>query len=253
MTAPLKFLLAIPAYRESRRLPVYLGKLAEALERQFPGARIQVVDDGSGEAEQNLLREKIKPIAAQYSCLLETIWLEENKGKGGAVLTAWDRGNDYPYLGFVDADGAVSPEEVCRVASLLGGDGDPVFFGSRIKMLGRSITRTTARHFMGRFFAFLVGVMIDPGIYDSQCGLKFIPQAGFQAVRGRLRGHRFAFDVELLAALKTSGWPVLEVPIDWEDVPGSKVRLMRDTIRMVTSLWQIRKERLAWMSQRKNR
>jgi dolichyl-phosphate beta-glucosyltransferase len=50
---------------------------------------------------------------------------------------------------------------------------------------------------------------------------------------------RFAFDVELALLLLKAGFAIREVPIDWAEVPGSKVRLVRDSIRMFSGVVRI--------------
>ena len=240
-------LIAIPAYRESARLPRFLEFLASAVESSGLGAAILVVDDGSGPREQELLLQAVGGLREVHSCILPPLLLQFNAGKGGAILAAWRSCPDADYLGFVDADGAVSAGEVCRVAAMLetGGRG-PALFACRVKMLGKRVTRSWARHLIGRVFALLVGALIDPGVYDSQCGLKFVPASAFKKLDPYLQGHRFAFDVELLAGLKKLRWPVQEVPIDWHDEPGSKVSFFRDTHQMIRAIFRIKREMESW-------
>ncbi len=46
----------------------------------------------------------------------------------------------------------------------------------------------------------------------------------------------FAFDVELCLLLRKIGFLILEFPVDWRDVPGSKVSLIRDSLRIA---WEV--------------
>ena len=80
-------------------------------------------------------------------------------------------------------------------------------------------------------------------VYDSQCGFKLIRRRCYEAVRSRLREKRFAFDVELLVALRQIGARIIEVPIDWFDVPGSKLHFVRDTAQMLAAVISMRKRR----------
>ena len=57
-----------------------------------------------------------------------------------------------------------------------------------------------------------------------------------------MKGRRFAFDVELLAVLNLIKHPILEVPIDWADMPGSKVSMISDTLKMAKAVFEIRNE-----------
>ena len=61
-----------------------------------------------------------------------------------------------------------------------------------------------------------------------------------------LREVSFCFDVELLAALLDSGTAIEEVPVDWRDVPGSKLHVGRDAARMWLGLLRIRHRRARW-------
>ena len=78
---------------------------------------------------------------------------------------------------------------------------------------------------------------------DSQCGFKLVRRRCYEAVRSRLSEKRFAFDVELLIALLRSGARVIEVPIDWCDVPGSKLHFLRDTAQMLAAVISMRRRR----------
>ena len=117
------------------------------------------------------------------------------------------------------------------------------YFASRIRLMGRVVTRKLTRHLMGRVYSTLVGCLIHSGVYDSQCGFKIIPADAYGAVKERINEKRFAFDVDLLAALIDAKIPIEEVPIDWQDIPGSKVSFLKDTIRMFVSLLRIRRKR----------
>jgi dolichyl-phosphate beta-glucosyltransferase len=243
------FFLVVPAYRESRRLPNFLPHLAETLIERFPSARIQVVDDGSGPEEQAETSRQLGSLQKNFFNLLEPLLLPHNLGKGGAILAAWDKNPGLDYLAFVDADGAISPEEVCRLASLLPpSENQRTLFASRIRMLGRKVDRKYLRHYAGRFFATCIGGLLNAEVYDSQCGLKFLPATAYSQIRPWLEGRRFAFDLELLATLRHIGCPIEEVPIHWHDVAGSKVSLGRDSLRMLCSAWSIRHARQTWPS-----
>ena len=96
-------------------------------------------------------------------------------------------------------------------------------FASRVKMLGRRVERSALRHYCGRLFASLVGLNINPDIYDSQCGFKLVPSKAYFRIAPWLEENGFCFDVELSAALSAANAAVEEVPIDWIDCRGSKV------------------------------
>ena len=239
------FHLVIPAFEESARLPAYLGELARELEAlEFP-VRILVVDDGSSASERDALARVVNDLASRHPSILPPLLLAKNQGKGGAILAGWSAGHAANWFGFADADGATPAREVARVLKRAAeGAGSPeCFFASRIKLLGRCVERKMSRHFMGRVYATLVGSLIHSGVYDSQCGFKIISARAFAVIREVVSEKRFAFDVDLLAALVDAGISIEEIPIDWKDVPGSKVSFVKDTVRMFVSLLRIRAKR----------
>jgi len=235
--------LTIPCYREGERVPHLLDALIAEWERSGrPDLRVLVVDDGTPEAESKIMQDAVRARTAALPAL-DWLRLPENLGKGATVRAGWRQqsGEGCTHLAFIDADGAVSASEFFRLLEKARQAPDTSIFASRVKMRGKSILRTPRRHYSGRIFATLVGMLIDPGIYDSQCGCKILPADAFRSFANDLREDGFAFDVELLAALNRGKHPVIEVPVDWTDQPGSKVRLVRDALRMTAALLRIRR------------
>ena len=50
----------------------------------------------------------------------------------------------------------------------------------------------------------------------------------------------FGFDPELLFLASRSGMQVLELPVRWSHAEGSKIRFMRDSVKMFSDLLRIR-------------
>ena len=240
--------IVIPAFRESTRIGNYVSELTAAIATRALPFNILVVDDGSGLAELKKTEAVLAPFLKNYPTIVHLLALPENQGKGGAIKAGWDDLR-FPaeYLAFVDADGSVPAAETIRFLEQVPGSGEKTcLFGSRIKMLGRTIHRSLFRHLIGRVFATLVSVSLDLPIYDSQCGCKVIPAHAYQRIRSVLQENGFAFDVELTAALMAAGCVVREVPVDWSDVPGSKLALGRDSLRMFFSCLSVQRRSRKW-------
>jgi dolichyl-phosphate beta-glucosyltransferase len=60
---------------------------------------------------------------------------------------------------------------------------------------------------------------------DTQCGFKLYHADTAQAVFSRQQLDGFGFDVEDLVIAKSLGIPVIEVPVRWNNVEGTKVSL----------------------------
>ena len=234
--------LVIPAYNEARRLPKFLQELAEAISVSKLKADVLVVDDGSASGEREAMAQAVRAVRERHPFVLPLLALPQNRGKGGAVRAGWHAAPaEADWVSFVDADGAICPAEVVRILSMMDeGMKVDAWFASRICMLGRKISRSRSRHVTGRVFASMVGAWVDGEVYDSQCGFKGMRMAVWLAVRNGLEEDGFAFDVELLAALRAHGASLCELPINWTDQPGSKVSVLWDGWRMFCAVRRIR-------------
>jgi dolichyl-phosphate beta-glucosyltransferase len=242
--------LVVPCFCESKRLPAFLPALCNQMQA-LNGVEILVVEDGSGRDEAARIKSFVDSLRQNFSCLLPLLQLPSNLGKGGAVYAGWNQVTGAEWLGFVDADGSCSASEVARLiemsrASLSASNLKTAIFASRVKLLGRRVDRLFKRHLLGRVYATLVSELLGVAVYDSQCGLKLIPKVAYEAVADRLRIKGFAFDVELMVALLDTGYSIHEIPIDWSEVPGGKVKLFRDSWRMARDVLRIRSGRSAW-------
>lgn len=206
---------------------------------------ILVSDDGSGDVEVARLRSLVSSVRQSFGgegpALLDPLLHRPNTGKGAAVYRGWDQGADYSLLAFADADGAVCAAEILRAENHLRSDlqRHDALFGSRVKMLGRSIDRRLHRHLSGRVFATLVSMVSGLSSYDTQCGLKLLTQSAFTKIRPHVRCAGFAFDVELCLLLQKTGHSIIEFPVDWHDIADGKVSLIKDSFGMAREVFEI--------------
>jgi glycosyltransferase involved in cell wall biosynthesis len=237
----MRLCLVIPSYQDCTRLRAYLPELCEQL-ADIRGVSILVVDDGSGSPAAEETGNFVRELARSQANLLEPLLLEANHGKGGAVYAGWDAAPESEWLGFVDADGATPAQEVVRLVreALADPEAADVYVGSRIKMLGRTVSRSVKRHIVGRAFATLSAVVTGFSVYDSQCGCKLVRREFYRQVREHLVEARFAFDIDLLTNLALAGAKMREFPVDWSDIPGSKVSLTKDGLQMAQAIWRLR-------------
>ncbi len=225
--------IIIPAYNEERRLPQRLRQLANSLPAHWP-LEIVVVDDGSSDHTLDLIRD----LAREYP-FIRYLQHQSNQGKGAAVRSGMHQARG-EYLIFTDADNTYTPEHIIMLAEKLL-NGEEIVIACRQSKSGeRMAGESIWRKWQGKCFNLLVQILLLPGIKDSQCGLKgFSHDVAAQLfTRQRIKG--FAFDVELLALLRTLKLPITVMAVDGEDCPGSTVRQILTPLAMARDIVKIK-------------
>ena len=234
---PPQLSVVIPAYNEAARIGPYLDEVCAYLSESYPrDHEVVVVDDGSEDGTANLVRA----IAARWAWL-RLVQLPVNRGKGAAVRTGVLESGGRRIL-FADADGATPIAEERRL-SLAVARGAAVAVGSRqIPGPGVARQRHRRRALAGSFFAWTARTLVGVGVKDTQCGFKM-----FDGPVGRMLFSAgvedgYLFDIEVLALAQRWGYAVAEVPVNWSERNGSKVRFVRDSVRMFAGLWRLRSQ-----------
>jgi len=225
--------IVVPAFNEARRIGDSIQKI-DAFIRESPlSFEVIVVDDGSKDATPAIVEKA--GIAG-----LRLIRNQQNHGKGFAVregvLAA--SGN---YVLFTDADLSAPIAEVNKLLEVATRDGADVVVGSRAldrKYIERH--QSGLRELGGIVFNFMVRMLLGLPIYDTQCGFKLFHTERTRHVFEQLTTFGFGFDPELLFLSKRSGLTIREVSVRWSHADGSKVNVLRDSVRMFGDLLRIR-------------
>ncbi len=234
--------LIIPAYNEEMRLPGTLERVIAYLRHQSYPWKVIVVDDGS--------EDRTLAIAQRWQEEEQRIQViaNDHRGKAYAVRTGIFAAKA-PYVVFSDADLSVPIEELERILPLLFNGAD-VVIGSREGAGAHRYNEPAYRHVMGRVYNLLYRSVLLPGIQDSQCGFKgfrtevahrlfqqmLLYGANAKPVRG---GMVTGFDIELLFLARRWKLNIIEVGVQWYYGRASKVRPVRDTVRMVSDVLRI--------------
>jgi len=232
----------VPAYNETLRLKPMLSAAVEHLST-IPSRsyEIIVVDDCSSDGTSQTALD----FASSHPVVeLRVVTLEKNRKKGGAVQHGVLHSRGERVL-MVDADGASRFQDLERLWQKLdniqvGAEG--VAVGSRAHMVKTEavVKRSFVRNLCMYGFHFLLRTVGVGFIQDTQCGFKLFTRDSAQVLFESLHIHGWIFDVELLILAKKLSIPVVEVPIDWHEVEGSKVNLLRDSINMAMDVLLLR-------------
>ena len=230
MTWTDKTAIVVPCYNEAERLALDEYRKFSLV---HPHVEFLFVDDGS----RDRTLETLRALQERDPCHFHVLSLPSNRGKAEAVRRGmlYVLSNGARYAGYWDADLATPLAEIPRFIEVLS-CGHDACFGSRVRLLGRSIARSPARHYLGRIFATAASHILNLPVYDTQCGAKlFRASPHTRALFEEPFCVNWTFDVELIARMQTvfaldaqgleASQRIYELPLDeWRDVAGSNVK-----------------------------
>ena len=247
--------LVFPAYNEEKRLSPALEKAINFFSSLNIKYEIIIVNDGSKDKTFDLIKNEIK----KYSLLenlknrpeIILVHYPKNGGKGFAVRTGMQfiRGK---FALMIDSDGATDIKDYELLYKKIENENYALAIGSR-KIITEQVERVWYRDIIGIVNNIFIKVLIGiKNIKDTQCGFKLFTRKAAIDLFKNLHLVRWAFDVDLLYLSQRLGVKVFEVPVNWKEIPGSKLVLLpatisffRDYFAMITfyntNYWKIKK------------
>ncbi len=224
---PPNIIMVVPCYNEANRLrqEIFVDFI-----KHNRHMKMFFVNDGSNDRTLEVLRN----ICNEDSERLYLLDLPENVGKAEAVRLGFMQAfaMDPTFVAMWDADLSTPLGEVIQFTEVM--INNPKFLlvmGSRVKLLGRNIKRSSLRHIIGRLSATLISFTLRLDVYDTQCGAKlFRVSALTKEIFSRPFQSTWIFDVELIARIikanpQNPNKLIYEFPLhEWTEVAGSKIR-----------------------------
>ncbi len=226
--------IVIPAYNEERSLARCLTRVRDFVSARGLEYEILVVNDGSTDGTAELVRASMGDRGD-----LQLLSNGCNRGKGYAVKQGVLAARGDVVL-FMDADLSTPVEEWDRMQEWFE-KGFPVVIGTR-RTAGAQIEQHQSflREWMGRVFTSLSRGSTGTSVSDFTCGFKTFRREAAKEIFSRQTLDDWSFDAEILCIAGRRGIKVKEIPVRWSNAGGSRVHLLRDSLRSFLGLLKVR-------------
>jgi glycosyltransferase involved in cell wall biosynthesis len=235
--SPSPLAVVVPAFNEARRLTENLLALLQYLQAYRPAAELIVVDDGSTDGTAAVAEEFF---AQRPEVTARVLRFAENRGKGHAVRAGL-LAVQAPIALFSDADLSTPITELPKVVEPLEAGDYDIVLGSRAldrRLIGDH--QPWRREQGGKVFNAIVRLTTALPFSDTQCGFKAFRMESARPIIEQMQIDGFGFDVEILFLAQRAGLRMLEVPVRWNHHEGSKVHIVRDSLRMFSEVVSLR-------------
>ncbi len=196
--------VVIPAYKEGPRIHENLLETCRTLDSLGVDYEVIVVDDGSSdntfEEAKRLDSERVKVV--RY---------EKNQGKGNALKYGFKFVSG-ELIVFLDGDLDLHPAQITTFFEYLKRHDADIVIGSKHHPDSR-ISYPLTRRVLSRSYSFLVRILFDLDISDTQVGFKLFKYSVLERVLPSLLVKKYAFDLELLVHAKKCNFKIVEAPV----------------------------------------
>ncbi|MBO4831805.1 MAG: glycosyltransferase [Oscillospiraceae bacterium] len=229
----MKVSLVIPAYNEADVIAAAVKEAEAFLESAFTDPELIIVNDGSTDGTETVAQK------AAGRDFTRVIGYEDNRGKGAAVRTGMlDAAGDYVF--FTDADRAYGFEPLRRAMDVFSETGADAVIGKRAGTEnaygGYPLLRRTASKVFSTITRLAAGMS-----YDTQCGFKGFTADAAKRIFTQCTTDGFAFDFEVMMIFDRLGLHAEELPVAIVNHRASKVRVLRDSFRMLRDISRIKR------------
>ena len=223
----------IPSKNDHLRIEENFGKILNFLNEQIENFEILIVSNGSIEDSTDYIDNLIKE-----NLLIKHIILQK-PGKGLAIKEGILR-SKFKNILFTDADLSVDISEFKNFVdkgNLLSG----FVIGNRKNVLSQNLKSPFIRKLSGFIYQFILKILLNLEIEDTQCGFKAINKDLFkECIQFETTG--FSFDVELLILAIKNTITISEVPVTYVHDSNSQVSVLKDASKMIFEVYKIYKK-----------
>lgn len=232
-STPRSISVVVPAYNEARRLPESMNRMINFVALHGIIREVIIVDDGSRDETASVVRA-----ASSESVDFRLVGYKTNAGKGYAIRRGIMEATGDAIL-ISDADLSTPIEELPNLLTAI--ESADIVIGSRaLENSDIQVSQAWYRQRMGKIFNALMGRITGLPFADTQCGFKLLRLDAAKRIFEQATIDRFAWDVEMLMIACRMGYRIREVPVVWVNSSDSRVRIVRDSSRMLFDTLRMR-------------
>ena len=230
----MKISVCIPMYNENRVIAATAKTLSDYMAANFADYEIVFCSDGSTDGCDKTVESLNLPN-------VRVIAYEKNQGKGCAVRTAMLAATGDVRM-FTDADLAYGTDVIKKVADAFEANEDAdLVIGSRNLDKSGYEGYTFLRKIMSKVYIKVLCIAGGFQLSDSQCGCKAFRADAAEKIFSRCEVNGFAFDFEAILWAVKMKMKIVEVPVRVINHGESKVRIIRDTLKMLKDLSKMKR------------
>jgi len=202
----MKLSVVIPAYNEAKNIRTTLRRLLNILEKTLTYPfEIIVVSDGSTD-------KTVSQAQKISSKKVRVLHYKQNRGKGHA-LKHGVKNSTSEIVTFFDAGGDFQAQSIDKFIKLLEVFDADIVIGSK-RHPASVVNYPLKRRFYSRLYQFLIRLLFNLNIRDTQTGLKVFKRTVLEKILPRALVKQYAFDLELLVIARQFGFKkIFEAPV----------------------------------------
>ena len=223
--------IIMPLFNEDKRLDNTFREIIKFIKKnKIYFKEFIFVNDGSTDKSGEMINNFIIKNKKYKNIKFKHIKLKKNSGKG-AALKAGVKNAGGKWILTSDIDFSVSLFELERwFKKKFINNKNLIYFGSRAHM-NSEVDSKYYRKFIGSFLRFLINLILNIKIRDTQCGFKLYEKFIAKKIFSRIKLLGYEHDIEIVLLSKKFNYKILELPVSWKHVNLSKVNLISDSIK----------------------
>jgi glycosyltransferase involved in cell wall biosynthesis len=231
--------IVVPYYNPGARLRTTVEHMVRVMDASNMTFEIIAVSDGSTDGSPFTLTGFPETVVRRME-------FETNAGKGHALRAGLGQGRGR-YLGFIDADGDISPEFLAPFVTIMRTEEPDIIIGSKRHPWSK-VHYPPLRRLYSWGYQHLIHLLFRLNVKDTQVGIKLVDRRVIADVLPLLRESRFALDLELLVLAHRLGYTkIVEAPVRIDERFGSTISLKAVWVLLVDTLglfvrYRIRRE-----------